>query len=730
MRYHFIIKGILIGFLTGNSLLGQTYETKVTSVSNVRMSVSNFGTYGNSFNGYRDGSGTPSCEYPANSGIEHLFEGGLWIGGRRSGGDVLVTTTAIDMSSGYSAGAGGFESMASTPLEEKSSFFNSRLYSPEAVSHQDFVATFNDTTRFYPGTSIRVGGSTHEPMGIEATVKTYNWNYTFSDFIVFVDITYRNVGQNSYSDVYLGLWNNTVVRNINVTPAGSGGSDFYNKGGNGYMDSLNLAYCFDAAGDLGFTESYVGQVFLGASDKEGFHHPDIPYNYNPLLDTLDLDNFKSGYQAWVFNNFTAEFAAPRDDGERYNKLSQGLNESPCWTNPGAPDCPGNRDYQALLRQAGNRSDLITAGPFGESGPGIDDTIFFDPGDEITVSYAYIFAKKVEDGNPTPDNTLAQRQTLIDRALFAQETFNGEDVNFNGILDEDEDTDGDGKISRFILPSPPATPFTKVVPENGKMEIYWSDNSEFSVDPISDEMDFEGYRIYLSKIGFDVTGTADISRDLNLVAQYDIEGNGFFFETGFESIALDEPKYFEGDTVAYKYKYTIQNVSNGWQYAVSVTAFDRGDAERNIESLESSPLANDLRIFSGTVPNEDMDKSQPFVYPNPYYYGAAWEGRSNFQEESRKLLFANLPERCVIRIYTEGGDFIDEIRHDQNYNGSDIRWYRTFAGENSGENVFSGGEHAWDLLSSESQIISRGLYMFSVEDLDSGKKSIGKFVIIK
>src|SRR5690606_24049722 len=112
------------------------------------------------------------------------------------------------------------------------------------------------------------------------------------------------VGQNSYSDVYLGLWNNTVVRNINVTPAGSGGSDFYNKGGNGYMDSLNLAYCFDAAGDLGFTESYVGQVLLGASDKEGFHHPDSPYNYNPLLDTLDLDDFKSGKQAWVFNNVT------------------------------------------------------------------------------------------------------------------------------------------------------------------------------------------------------------------------------------------------------------------------------------------------------------------------------------------------------------------------------------------------------------------------------------------
>jgi hypothetical protein len=95
-----------------------------------------------------------------------------------------------------------------------------------------------------------------------------------------------------------------------------------------------------------------------------------------------------------------------------------------------------------------------------------------------------------------------------------------------------------------------------------------------------------------------------------------------------------------------------------------------------------------------------------------------------------MVFANLPERCIIRIFTVAGDFIDEIQHDQNYNGDDIRWFKTFGAEDPDENRFSGGEHAWDLLSIESQIISRGLYMFSVEDLDTGEESIGKFVIIK
>jgi hypothetical protein len=74
--------------------------------------------------------------------------------------------------------------------------------------------------------------------------------------------------------------------------------------------------------------------------------------------------------------------------------------------------------------------------------------------------------------------------------------------------------------------------------------------------------------------------------------------------------------------------------------------------------------------------------------------------------------------------------IDEIQHDENYDGTDIRWFRTFGSENPSQNVFSGGEHAWDLLSKNTQIIARGLYLFTVQDLDTGIKRSGSFAIIK
>ena len=95
-----------------------------------------------------------------------------------------------------------------------------------------------------------------------------------------------------------------------------------------------------------------------------------------------------------------------------------------------------------------------------------------------------------------------------------------------------------------------------------------------------------------------------------------------------------------------------------------------------------------------------------------------------------MYFANLPANCEITIFTLAGDFIDQINHDQQYNGSDTRWYQTFGSENPDQNVFSGGEHAWDMLSEYTQIISRGLYIFTVKDLDTGELYKGKFAIIK
>ncbi len=672
-----------------------SFDEKVTSVSNVEMTINNLGMIGNAFKGSYVTLKYSSCEYPKNSGVEHLFEGGLWIGAKVNG-SIVVSTACIDDPSGYTTGKEGFEFTAEigSRLIERSSLLDNPNFSPFAISHQDFVCDFTDKNVIVPGTNIPIANLENGPLNADVHFEAYNWNFPYTDYFVILNYTITNKSPNIWNDVFLGFWIDPVVRNVNITPAGSGGSNFYNKSGTGYIDSLFIGYEFDATGNPGFTNSYIGLKFLGAEYQNQFFHS--------LIDTA----FKTYFNSWTFRDFSSSYRTPANDNERYEKLSSGLNYSANW-----------QTIQNQLKTPGNRSQMISVGPF----------LSIAPGESINLVFAIVLAKQLDDGQPQSVDSYQQRQQLIKNAKWAQAAYNGEDQNFNGVLDEGEDLDGNGKITRYILPAPPDIPKVRWEVGNQKVTLYWSNNSEYSIDPISRRKDFEGYRIYKTKVGFDLTNAQDVASALQLVAAYDKPGNNMGFNNGFDKIRLPQPVKFEGDTVTYHYKVEFDNLLNGWQHAFSITAFDEGEPENGLETLESSALTVLKRIFPGLRPNKGFQNGEPFVYPNPYYVNAAWEGVST-SEENRKLYFANLPERCEVRVYTTAMDLVYAFKHEANYNGLDTPWFSTYS--DTKQNLFPGGEHAWNLLSTDNQIIARGVYFFVVKDLDTGEIRRGKFVVIK
>jgi len=292
-----------------------------------------------------------------------------------------------------------------------------------------------------------------------------------------------------------------------------------------------------------------------------------------------------------------------------------------------------------------------------------------------------------------------------------------------VLDENEDLNGDGKLTRYVLPAPPTSPIVKVIPENNKVTIYWDKRAEASIDPISGKKDFEGYRVYRTNPGYDLTENQDISKAFVQISEFDSVGNSIGFNSGFSYVELSEPQYFVNDPTAYYYKFEVENQLNGWQYIYAVTAFDEGDPENNLESLESSALATAKTVIPGTVPKESKN-AQVGVYPNPYYGSAYWDGTT---ERLRKIYFYNLPAACEITIYTISGDVVKRIDHNSQSNGSDLRWFETYA---NGKQQMSGGEHAWDLITDHDQAIATGLYLFTVKNLENGDIKKGKFLIIK
>jgi hypothetical protein len=237
------------------------------------------------------------------------------------------------------------------------------------------------------------------------------------------------------------------------------------------------------------------------------------------------------------------------------------------------------------------------------------------------------------------------------------------------------------------------------------------------------MDFEGYRIYKTNAGFDLTESQDLQKALVQIAEFDSVDN-IGFNTGFDYIKLDKPVTFPGDSTKYYYKFEIDNLLNGWEYVYSVTAYDKGDPTNNLESLESSKLANAQKVVPGTPPVSDPNVKIG-VYPNPYYGNAYWDGSS---ERLRKIYFYNLPADCEIVIYTLSGDIVKRIHHTAESNGSNLRWFETFSKD--GSQKLAGGEEPWDLITDGDQAVATGLYLFTVRDNKTGNIKRGKFLIIK
>ena len=327
-------------------------------------------------------------------------------------------------------------------------------------------------------------------------------------------------------------------------------------------------------------------------------------------------------------------------------------------------------------------------------------------DTINVVFSVICAKK-NGTDPASMDTDFQRQLLYKNAGWAQRAYD------NG----------------YKLPSPPDIPVTRTEVDEHKVTLWWTNNSENSVDPISGKKDFEGYRIYRTNAGADLTNNLDLTTALKLMGDFDSCCNAYSNNTGFKFIKYSDtnPKMFPGDTNKYWYMFEFPNQLNGFQYIYSVTAYDKGDPTQGLESLESSLLANLKRIIVGSTP-KDNSSAEIGVYPNPYYGSAIWDGSGNQKEVLRKIYFFNLPSKCDISIWTLSGDLVQTLHHDANtYNGSDIQWFKTYS---DGTQKFAGGEHAWDLISKENQAIATGLYLFTVKDAVTGDIKKGKFLIVK
>lgn len=93
-----------------------------------------------------------------------------------------------------------------------------------------------------------------------------------------------------------------------------------------------------------------------------------------------------------------------------------------------------------------------------------------------------------------------------------------------------------------------------------------------------------------------------------------------------------------------------------------------------------------------------------VVPNPYnlIQAESWPG------ESDRITFTNLTRNCVIRVFTVNGDLVKTLK--KNNNSAYIHWT--------------------PMLTDDNLFISPDIYIYHIEDLDSGDSATGKFVVVR
>ncbi len=209
MKKRFVVGLIFASFLYPVAVSGVTQATKYTNIGNIALTVTNFGMIGNGFRVSINRQPLPSFEYPIHSKTEHLYRAGLWVGGITVNGDTLVTTGVVD-ATGASAGSEGFEFYPTEAIDdtiiERSTLLTSPAYTPNAVSEQDYIATYYD----YLHPVIH-----HTPLGLKVIQRSYAWSYSYADDFVIISFTIINDrdDRTAIQGVYIGMYAELVTAN-------------------------------------------------------------------------------------------------------------------------------------------------------------------------------------------------------------------------------------------------------------------------------------------------------------------------------------------------------------------------------------------------------------------------------------------------------------------------------------------------------------------------------------
>ncbi len=441
-------------------------QNRVHRVGNIWMNITNWGFFGNysiwGGLGMEDpeypGAWAPQAEYPANSNIQYLFQGALWLGAmvQEEGYEFPRVSTGTDgwvrprINEFYPPEGEPGEIIEQSTRPNAYNRLGDYVTHPDATSEQDFQIIYTDTLTesFYVNDDPIDGG--HFPLGIKIYQKSYAWSYNYAQNFIIIDWEIENIAGNYLKNLYVGLYIDADVGwegeppNWYTDDICGFQKYFYYERPDGEIDStlINTAWIADNDGrpvSVGSGNEFTSPSITGVRVVRA-PNPKLRTSFNWWISNADPDlDFGP---AWTDDGspggWTDTYGTPMGDSRKYFILSNGefdydqvyvnneeyINENPhiirdrwdpsiilethYWKIPGVSDeTPAER-----VNDVANGFDtryLLSWGPLGifdhidESGNRI---YRLNPGEKFSMTIAYVAGDNFHNrNNPQPDNQI-------------------------------------------------------------------------------------------------------------------------------------------------------------------------------------------------------------------------------------------------------------------------------------------------------------------------------------
>ena len=177
-------------------------DWKLFNVGKIRQVVTNQGALNKGSTSY---PGLIMCEFPPNSGEEHLYQGGIWVGAINPNGDTLVSETQSHYRNEFFPTSSKADSIWSVARGDTVQI----PYWPNyvGISDQDFVCHYSDDNL--------LNIENHTPLNVEIIQASHGWSSPPVD--EFLIHQYKIIAKKiPLKDVYIAFWMHSAVGQVNT----------------------------------------------------------------------------------------------------------------------------------------------------------------------------------------------------------------------------------------------------------------------------------------------------------------------------------------------------------------------------------------------------------------------------------------------------------------------------------------------------------------------------------